>query len=406
MRLFRTVLTIVALCAVIIILACSDEGEGIVEVIEPPQLESISLPDKMALGSEYMHIFQAVLSGDFSEVEVKCSLMDDENYTLDIFSLLDDAGAFQITGEPEFASPTSGDVVAGDGIFTRKVNALFTNVEGLYTAYFTVTAADSDTIAVEDYGIQVYFNQPPELSQPNLPPLLESGFSPFNLEISVSDPQGYSDIVTVEFELLPLGMEYDMYDPEMDGIFTYYMQPSFSAGIFTGDYIFRFTAVDSIGETSLPLDVEVYIENEPPSLANAALDAESISTDPISGDSLLKVPDPGDLLEVKVTVEVSDHQGLEDIDYVYIDYERPTGVWTLDYPMADNGLEWDLEQYLAGFPYLGDETAGDGIYTFTKLYITTDTSAVDTGMHKFHFHCFDKVNQPADSICINLLFEL
>ena len=402
MKLFPTILIILALTFSIFILSCSEEEEGIVEVYEQPQLESIVLPDKMALDSEYMHIFQAVISGDFGEVEVRCSLLDDGGFELGEFRLLDDAGAFEIIGEPEFVSTTSGDVVAGDGVFTRKVNALFAEAEGFYTAYFTIATVDSDTIAVEDYGIQVYFNQPPELSQPNLPPLLESGFAPFNLEISVSDPQGYSDIVSVKFELLPLGMEYEMYDPEMDGIFTYYMEPSLAAGVFPGDYIFRFTAVDSIGETSVPLDVEVYIENEPPSLANAALEAESISTDPVSGDSILTAPEPGDTIYVRVMVNAADHQTLADIDSVFINYERPTGVWTMGYPMADNGLEWDLEQYLEGLPFLGDETAGDGVFTFTKPY----TSEVDTGLHRLHFHCLDRANQPGDSISINLRFGL
>jgi hypothetical protein len=69
--------------------------------------------------------------------------------------------------------------------------------------------------------------------------------------------------------------------------------------------------------------------------------------------------------------------------------------------MADNGLDWDLDLYLEGLPYLGDETPGDGIFTFTKLY----TSTADTGLHKFHFHCVDLAENDADSITVELRIQ-
>jgi hypothetical protein len=388
----------------LLILSCWQKEEGEIEPeIMPPQLESVTAPNNMALNSSYFHTFRAEMTGDFSGVTVKCALIYDytdsgAEDTVGIFSLKDDANAFVISGDPAFASATSGDVVAGDGIFMRQVNSLFTQNEGDFIASFFAFTADSDTFAIENRPLQVYENLPPQLSTPNLPDTLYSGFSTFNLELLVTDPQGYSDIVQVKFEILMTAQDYLMEDPEHDSIFTFYMEPSFSAGKYPGQYIFQFTASDSIGEVSLPLNLTVYIENGFPTLTNPALDCPSISTYPETSDSVLTIPDPGDTLEVKVTVEVTDPQTLIDIDEVYINYQRPTGVWTMGYPMADNGLPWNLDLYNAGYLYLGDENAGDGIYTFTKLY----TSSADTGLHTFHFHCLDQVNQPADSIAINL----
>ena len=399
---YKNYITILALCLMCLLLfSCSEDEGEITEALPPPQLESIDLPSKMALNSDYFHYFQAGITGDLAGIAVTCIMLDSLDSEIGEFTLRDDAGAFEILDEPDFASVFSGDVVAGDGIFTRKVNSLFTDYEGYFSARFIVTACDSDMIFQDEYPLEVYENQPPQLYTPNLPSILVSGFEPFNLEIEVTDPQGYSDIAAVQFEVHPLGNEYPMEDPENDGFFTYYLEASFAAGIFPADYVFIFTAIDSIGEISAPVNVNVYIENDPPILIEPMLEAEGITTYPSSGDSLLSIPDPGDTTMVKVTVKVSDPQTLLDIDSVYINYQRPTGIWTMGYPMADNGLEWDLELYLQGLPYLGDETAGDSVFTFTKPY----TFEVDPGLHQFHFQCYDKANQPADSISINLWFE-
>jgi hypothetical protein len=214
----------------------------------------------------------------------------------------------------------------------------------------------------------------------------------------VTDEQGRGDIVEVKFELFAggfsLGLNYYLTDPDLDSIFTFYFEPAFSAGIATGNYTFRFSAQDSLNAISYLPDDTVFIENTPPLLTDGL-------TDP---DSVITIPDPGDTATVLVTVNVSDLQTLADIEEVFINYQRPdylpdSLIWTFGYPMADNGLPWDLDNYLQGLPYLGDEVAGDGIFTFTKLY----TSEADTGLHYFHFHCLDKTGHTADSISVELL---
>ena len=402
MRRFYPLLPISILILAFFFWSCEEENAGPpTSPTIPPYIESVTLPQIFALDSDYFHLFQVILGGDALVGTVSCELFDGGGNSLGVFTLRDDANAYDIMGEPDFASPTSGDVVAGDGIYTRRVNSMFADLEGEYEAVFRALANDSSLDTTIEKFFNVYENGPPVLSNLS-PPLvaLESGFEPFDLNLEVTDPQGRQDIEEVKFEIyifgLPLGLEYQLGDPEMDSIFTFHFEPSFAAGMTTGDYTFRFSAMDSLGAQGFLPDIPVFIENEPPVLSEGLTDSGSVMT----------APDPGDTSEVRVTVRVEDPQTLEDIASVYINYQRPDylppeSIWTYGYPMADNGLPWDLELYQQGLLYLGDETAGDGIYTFTKMY----TSTVDTGLHQFHIHCIDGAAQAADSLTVELRIQ-
>ncbi len=378
---------------VLLFASCDQDEEGI---ITPPtgypQVDSLRIPDKMSLNSAHYHLFQVMISGDSRNLQVKCSLSDTAGAFLGSFTLHDDASAYPVEDDSSFASERSLDVAAGDGIFSRGVNSMFTGFEGLFTADFTVTTSDSDTVGVLDAVIDVYENQPPVLHQPNLPDTLASGFTSRSMDMLVTDPQGREDISGVWFEIYSegtaLGLIYNLEDPDLDSIYSYYLEPSIAAGLETGDYLFRFTAEDSL-EAWDSLDAAVYLENEPPEILEVA-------TDP---DTEMVVPDSGEIAEVLVTALISDPQTLADIDTAFFNYERPDGTWDT-YIMVDNGLPFDIDQYVINpyTPYQGDESAGDGIFSGMKLY----TFEVDTGIHRFHIHSIDRVGQEADSVSVEL----
>jgi|GEM_PF-1644403 len=394
-------LTALAGASMIFFASCSQDESINPQDISPAQLASVVFPGNMALDADYFHPVQAVVSGPSSGLFVKCVIIDAAQDTLADFYLFDDAGAILLGDGLSYTSSYSGDIVAGDGIFTLGLNSLFTEVEVEAEAVFLLLDEAMNYLDSETAALQIYENQPPSLTAPNMPDTLISGFTPFNLETAVSDAQGLQDIAEVKFSLPAANLEYLMSDPENDGIYTYYMAPEFAAGKAAGLYFFSFSAVDSLLAVSPAVEMTVYIENTAPVLTAPALYHPEITTYDSSSDSLLTIPEPGDTLEVVITVNVSDLQTVEDIEEVYVNIERPTGVWTFDYPMADNGLAWDLDLYMQGMPYLGDEIAGDGIYTTTKLY----TSSVDEGLHLFHFQAEDGAGQAADSIAIGLRLE-
>lgn len=391
-------LTLITILAALLLQSCSQD-EGVTRTtLDPAQLESVAAPANMALDSDYYHSFQAHLSGDFDGFSVVCYLLESDGDTAAVFNLYDDAGAGVNDDGKIYTADYSGDVAAGDGIYAQAVNSAFTNVEDVFQAVFNLVNPDQEVDDSLVSTLNVYQNNPPALTVPNLPDSLISGFPAFTLESSVTDPQGYSDIAEVVFSLDALGLEYQLIDPEEDGIFSYFMGPEFSAGKAPGNYVVSFSAFDSLMTQSDIHNLTVFIENTPPVLSMPSLLSESITSDPGDADSLVTTPDPGDTLRITVTIIVVDLQTLQDIQDVHFSYDRPVGASTPYYPMADNGWAWSLEQYLNDQPYLGDETAGDGIYTFTKLY----TSAVDPGIHRFNFHCLDRANQLADSVSVSL----
>jgi hypothetical protein len=351
----------------------------------------------MALNSNYFHRFEVEVTGDIVGLSVKC-VVEAGTSPWAQFSLLDDANYNPITGDPDFASPYSGDVVAGDGIFTRGVNSNFAVLgEDNYTFRFYLINSDFDTLADQTSVVEVYSNDSPIIEVPPvLPSQLLSGFTPFDIEMTVSDPQGYQDIVQVKFTIFPGGSEFLMQDPEGDSVFTYHLEPEIAEGLYSGNYNFQFQAMDSLMSSAYYND-STYIENGPPILLSPALHNEDITFDSLTGDYSLAIPEGEEIAEVKVTIQISEPQGLGDVDEVFANYERPTGIWTFNYTMLDNGLPVNLDSLDQG--YLGDEIANDSVFTFTKFY----TATVDPGLHKFHFHCFDKTQQSADSITVNLM---
>ncbi|MBC8204658.1 hypothetical protein ISS30_09185 [bacterium] len=389
-RLFHILAAVISIA--LILSSCSEEDSGILEEqYNPPQVESISIPENMAFGLDEYKIFRVIITGEAQGSEVFCTIISGGQSAAD-FQLYDDAGYNVIVDYPEYLSENSGDVVANDGIFTRRVNSLFADNNAVYDVVFTVVDANSDTIYYNDNSpltINVYENAPPSLTIPNLPAVLDSTTLPHSLQTTVIDPQGREDIDSVYCELfqnlLPIGRTFSLQDPEMDSIFTYYIDSTFAAGL-SGDYQFVFKAVDILGAVSPPIEMTASIANYSPYLNNPA----------ISPDSIIILPEIGEITEVVITVSAGDYQGLGDIDTVTMDIERPSGLMSYDYPMADNGLPFDTTKLLLG--YYGDETAGDGVFTTTKLY----NNQAETGFHTFYIKAVDKVGNEAEPVSVIL----
>ena len=384
----------------ILYISCSEDDYP-VNIPISVSIESIDAQTKMALGSDYFHQIRVVLAGSTNEINVEACIVNTTGDTLGQFELFDDAGATIIDDSLPYTDSHSGDVAAGDGIFSIRLNSLFTSSE--IEVQMVVSAVNSEAVVVDadSFYIEVYENQAPVVSNPNLPAVLTSGFPAFNLEVTVTDAQGYGDIASVRFAIAILGELYTMSDPESDGIFSYYLGPEFAAGKYPGQYTFEFSAVDSLGMVSNILYEQAYIENGTPLISAPSIFNEFISSDGVSGDSLLTIPDPGDTLDVFFTVEINDPQTLADIDLVFMNIARPGSGWNNDeYPLVDNGFAWNLDSVLVGEPYFGDQTAGDGIFSTTRLY----TSSVASGLHEFYFQCKDRIDQPADSVSVGLRF--
>ncbi|MDQ7817016.1 MAG: hypothetical protein RDU14_08315 [Melioribacteraceae bacterium] len=94
------------------------------------------------------------------------------------------------------------------------------------------------------------------------------------------------------------------------------------------------------------------------------------------------------------TLKVEDQNGLGDISQVYFKLFRPDG--TLADPQ--NGLGYFLMVDDGNLDVFGDQTAGDGIYSFKNLF----SSTAQTGQWKFEFQAKDKSANLSNVIIHNM----
>jgi len=199
-------------------------------------------------------------------------------------------------------------------------------------------------------------NNLPEIVRVSVPTkvLLDSLFT-FLVEVEVSDADSLSDIEYVFSQFFPPahpnptrqdtllddGLSGDV--TAGDGIYSL----TLSSGLIkeASDYFLRFQAEDKSGNRSLAVVATIrgtVAQPEPPVISN------------LSAPDTVQIV-PGQVVQVLITIEVTDPQGLSDIDFVRFRSFLPNSNEAGDSPigLADDGNTFST----------GDEVAGDGTYS-------------------------------------------
>jgi hypothetical protein len=103
---------------------------------------------------------------------------------------------------------------------------------------------------------------------------------------------------------------------------------------------------------------------------------------------MTKPPNPGDYNRELMTVEVSDPQGLADIDSVYFYSLKPDSSWAnmgKPFLLVDDGVPFNAS---TRDPETGDLVAGDGIYSFS--IIVYNNPQTNLGVYTFYIYIRDK----------------
>ncbi|MFC1562778.1 hypothetical protein ACFL4Z_01860 [candidate division KSB1 bacterium] len=278
-----------------------------------------------------------------------------------------------------------GDVVSGDGIFSRLINSSSINFNpGEYFIEFS--NPDVDEILIDTihfiYGEK---NLPPVLSNLIMPDTvsLDNEDIKYYIFLDVIDPQGRNDIKEVKgkvyYPYFPVpsldiflkheGIPSDILRGENN--FVYIFQPNDIAKRGAGEYSILFFAEDKEGNRSSTSHGTIYFhsenENLPPVIEYVNLpDTVSSSAGTI-------------LIEAKVT----DINGRGDIQKVYFNSFLPDGKPSTGNPfyMFDDGSELSLEGGVSG-----DRIKDDGIYS--RRVIVPPTAE---GNYLFIFYAVDKV---------------
>ncbi|MCK4559328.1 MAG: hypothetical protein KAV45_06055 [Calditrichia bacterium] len=296
--------------------------------------------------------------------------------------------------EGSYHYPEAGDVLAGDGVFSNRFQTADISESVDQAEYiFRFIAFDMQNHESQIWENLITFgpNSPPVIHQISAPDSLSFQNENTIFSITVSDSDGIEDIAQAYFESKSLNRGFTLYEQELyndgdfenhgdllagDSIFSTRILPEFLAGK-KGQYDLIFHVEDTNEEQNMAEAKHlIYIEN---------FKSEFVAFD--IPDVILIPPGSGEINRELITAEVSDPEGLADIDSVYFFSLKPDSSLANNgqpFIMVDNGLPYNPGGNL--WIETGDETAGDGIYS---LSIFADNTSLP-GVYTFSFFIRDK----------------
>ena len=278
------------------------------------------------------------------------------------------------------------DLVANDGLYSAEIRLTTTKKQtGNYSLQIQATdrSDQKSNIVFQQVAVKNTSNDPPDLSSLMLPDsaIIPTGQDSTIVKIvdMVSDSQGRGDIVSVIGTLkLPDGSIYLSFSLYDDGGFV--ARPPFNLtsgdsaandGRFTsrllfvkktvGNYTLQLQAKDFAQALSNVITKMLYVRN--------ALNHSPVLSNPDMPDTV-HIPPIGDTTFVKITLAVSDSEGLGDIASVTLSSQKPSGASAGEFNLYDDGGTGLYLQFGAAFAS-GDLIASDGVYTIIIPLTTT-----------------------------------
>ena len=294
---------------------------------------------------------------------------------VDTFSLWDDGSFYTIPTQPPWADSISGDLIPGDGMFSRRITGQFVNQASQVAFRFEVSDLDGHVGTPVQDSVIISVNSAPILLNPVLPDTLVSGFDSLTLSVTGRDSDYQDFVIRVWLEVPGSNKgEIDLTGPGFYVIWSLAIDSSFAAGI-QGNYPFQFYAEDTYQEIAGPLGQIVYVENTPPTISNLVMPDTMILPTQAEGSDT-----------ARIFLSVSDRQSLADIYQVtFTDILNDTGQVHGPYPLVDNATG-------------ADSVAGDGIYSQGIVLSYTNSP----GKYEFTFVAEDLVHQQSIPIIHNL----
>ncbi|HFB67805.1 MAG TPA: hypothetical protein ENJ66_02490 [Calditrichae bacterium] len=335
----------------------------------PFEVEIYRAPDQLNLIGSQTYRFEARVSHPAGLTAIKTVTLEfflpGEETPVRAFTMVDDGGV---------KDPDAGDVVANDGIFTRVLNPRTTDLTFLSenVALFRMVATDDRDNAQESRmdTVAIIRSTPPKLLQVTAPDTLQSGVARFAFVATVSDSDGFEDILFVLVEGWRDNQRFftdtlATADPAQE-TFTLTGDSTFAAEK-QGLYQLRFAARDRSGNWSNTLERNIFIENTPPVVAQTVM------------PDTVQLPPPGQQYLIRILARVWDAQGLGDVRTVSFTVQPVDGDPGDPIEMFDNGNTQDN----------GDDVAGDGIFSRIITLNSNNTAAT----YLFTFTAEDRVGQ-------------
>ena len=314
---------------------------------------------------------------------------------LSVFESSDDTEIFSdsLYDEGSYYKPEAGDVLAGDGVFSNRFRTSDITDSKEQTEYiFRFVAIDKQNNESQIWENLVSFvpNSLPVIHQISAPDSFSSHDENTVFIITVSDEDGIEDVVKGYFESENLANGLVQYEMDMfndgdfenhgdllagDSLFSTRVFPGFLVGK-KGAYKLIFHVEDTVEEENIDKP-EHFIH-----LTNFAGQINNLNL-----PEVMTIPsEPGEPARELMTAEVTDSEGLADIDSVYFFSLKPDSTYANNgqpFIMVDNGLSYDPLNPLIK---TGDETSGDGVYSLSLLVFNGSIP----GDYTFSFYIRDK----------------
>ncbi|MBM3327541.1 MAG: hypothetical protein FJY65_11315 [Calditrichaeota bacterium] len=184
------------------------------------------------------------------------------------FRLLDDGGSQKPRDALGFADTLSGDRIAGDGMFSRRISAKFAQLVGIYKFTFDLMTDVAVTPQMLEVSVRVLENTPPQIVRFLAPDEINREFF-----VIVQDSNGSADIALVNLVRLEAYARPEAVYPmtRSNDSAWYWIQPrGYGAGLRTGNYPWSVRVADWTMRQSNQFvqsdSIEVHFTNGPPSI--------------------------------------------------------------------------------------------------------------------------------------------
>ena len=347
----------------IILTGCTDSTTDPTPSPIPPTLEVVEMDSIWVLNSPTMRRVSVKVASS-SPVDGRSMIcrISGEGVSTG-FKLYDDGGHGEWADAPEFADNLSGDLAPNNAVFSRRINARFTDHMGDYTFSFVLYGGSSDPARST---VTVRSNSPPVIVNWEAPDSIRSGDEGLLFYATVSDSDGIEDIVSV---LLVNERKHGSAIPmtSNDNIHWEWRNTfDVSAGLPTGSYGFRIRVADLVlnqADTCVKSDSKFcWLENLPPEVSD------------IVGPDTVWLPAEGDTNYFAYTIIVSDDQRPTDLDSLILILSREDTIVVWDTTYFDDGTGIDSiagdGRYCAGFKVVSDP----GGLSYTFAWTPTDRS--------------------------------
>jgi len=355
-------------------LSCADNDNG--DIVADYIITIEEMPEALPVGvALYFPIIVRLEPNEPKTDSLLCWISDPDDELYLSFYLHDDGSAYDHPSEGGLFGVRSGDIVPGDGRFTRQITG--ENFDDAYGTYaFDFVAPDGSGL---QHSMEVGPVEVPFFTE--ITPVVASfpvGFEPVEYEAHIQKPTAIDRIDSVNLDIEPSDLPHPVLRrisfsaSTGDTLWTLTLIPAHFWGIASGLYEFHFVLWDRFGLSADTSHRFITIMNGIPIVSNSTLP-----------DTIWR-PRQGESNDTTaVTVQADDPESLLDIAEVRFETRKVWQDWQShpDFYLLDLGGEWD-------------EIAGDGIYAVPL--VTSPSDSLHNNLFYFRFYATDRTTQRSD----------